>query len=90
MESLEFLHNPLTWVAIGVVLLIAESVSGEGSLLAFGISGLLVALVVWLTALWVGVLWLIVLFAVFGVIISVVTRRIMKNTEHYKDDINTF
>jgi len=90
MESLEFLNNPLSWVAIGIVLLIAESFSGEGSLLAFGISGLLVAVVVWVAALQVGTLWLIVLFTVFGVIISVLTRRILKKTEHYKDDINTF
>ena len=90
MDSLELLNNPLTWAAIGIVLLIAESLSGEGSLLAFGISGLVVALVLWLTGLQVGALWLIVLFTVMGVIVSVVTRRILKKTEHYKDDINTF
>ena len=90
MDFLELLNNPLAWVAIGIVLLIAESLSGEGSLLAFGISGLVVALVVWLTGLQAGPLWLIVLFTVIGVVVSMVTRRILKKTEHYKDDINTF
>ena len=90
MDSLELLNNPLTWAATGIVLLIAESLSGEGYLLSFGISGLVVALVVWLTGVQVGVLWLMVLFAVLGVIISVVTRRILKKTERYNGDINTF
>ena len=90
MDALELLNKPLTWTAIGIILLIAESLSGEGLLLAFGISGLVIALLLWVTGLQIGPLWLIVLFAVVGVIVSMATRRILQKTERLKDDINTF
>ncbi len=90
MDSIELLNNPLTWVAIGIVLLIAEIFSGEGSLLAFGISGLVVALIIWLTGIQIGPLWMLVFFTVMGVIVAKITRRILKRTGRDKDDINTF
>ena len=90
MDLLELSNNPLTWAAVGILLLIAESLSGEGSLLAFGFSGLLVALLLWLTGVHASPLWLLVIFAITGVVVSLVTRRILKRTENYKDDINTF
>ena len=33
-------HTPLAWLGLGVLLMIAEVLSGEGSLLAFGLSAL--------------------------------------------------
>ena len=90
MDILTLLNNPLSWVVIGVILLIAEVFSGDGSLLAFSVSGLLVALIIWLTGMQPGPLWLVVIFTFIGVFTAMFTRRLLKKTEKYKDDINTF
>ena len=44
MALLLLFHAPLAWLGLGVLLMIAEVLSGEGSLLAFGLSALSVAL----------------------------------------------
>ena len=38
MALLLLFHAPLAWLGLGVLLMIAEVLSGEGSLLAFGLS----------------------------------------------------
>ena len=52
MALLLLFHTPLAWLGLGVLLMIAEVLSGEGSLLAFGLSALSVALLLWLRPRW--------------------------------------
>jgi len=90
MELLGILNNPLSWVVIGIVLMIAEIFTGEGTSLSFGTSGFLVAFFLWVTDVQIGPLWLIAIFSVVGVGVLIGIRRLMKKTEHEKEDINTY
>lgn len=90
MELLGILNNPLSWVVIGIVLMIAEIFIGEGTSLSFGISGFAVAFFLWVTGLQIGPLWLIAIFAVAGVGVSKGIRRFMKKAENGREDINTY
>ena len=90
MELLGILNNPLSWVVIGIVLMIAEIFIGEGTSLSFGISGFAVAFFLWITDVQIGPLWLIAIFAVTGVGVSIGIRRLMKKAENRREDINTY
>ena len=88
MEAL--LNDPLTWAAIGLILVIAETISGEGSLLGFGLSGFILGFLIWLFGIDLSPLWLFTIFVAVGVLASILTRRFLAKTEKYKGDINTY
>jgi len=88
MEALLLL--PLSWVAIGLILVIAETLIGDGTLLGFGCSGIILGALIWLLNLKISVLWLLVIFVALGLFVSMLTRRLMKKTERHKGDINTY
>ena len=88
METLLLL--PLTWIAIGLIIRIAETLTGDGTLLGFGCSGIILGALIWLLGLKIGVMWLLVIFVGLGVFVSMLTRRLLKKTERYKGDMNTY
>jgi len=95
MALLLLFHTPLAWLGLGVLLMIAEVLSGEGSLLAFGLSALSVALLLWLSgyqppptpaatlAVWV-------LFTALGVPMAYAIRRLLRARNTDQPDINTY
>jgi membrane protein implicated in regulation of membrane protease activity len=90
MDIASYANDPLTWLAIGVVLLIAELLSGDGSLFAFGLSGLLLSLFLWGTGLQMKAAWIAVIFTFDGVAIAYFARRWIRKSGRYHGDINTY
>jgi membrane protein implicated in regulation of membrane protease activity len=84
------LNSPLSWVAIGLIFVIAETLVGDGTLLSFGCSGIILGAMIWLLDLKLGVLWPLVIFVALSLLVSMLTRRLMKKTGRYKGDINTY
>ena len=88
-------HTPLAWLGLGVLLMIAEVLSGEGSLLAFGLSALSVALLLCLSgyqppATPAATLGVWVLFAALGVPMAYAIRRLLRARNADQSDINTY
>ena len=83
-------HSPAIWVAISLVLLITETLSGDGSLLAFSISGFLTSFLLWMFKPGWHVLWIVAAFFWLGVVLAIFLRRVLKKTEKHQGDINTF
>ena len=90
MSIAEAFHSPAIWAALSFLLLIAETLTGDGSLLAFGISGFLTSLLLWMFNPGCHVLWIVTAFFWIGVVLAFFLRRLLKKTEKHQGDINTF
>jgi membrane protein implicated in regulation of membrane protease activity len=90
MSISDAFHSPAIWVAISLVLLITETLSGDGSLLAFSISGFLTSFLLWMFRPACHALWIIAAFFWIGVVLAFFLRRLLKKTEKHQGDINTF
>ena len=91
MTLLAFLpSSAAVWAIVGILLLISEVLSGDGVLLAFGVSGLILAGVLKLDMVDVSVAWQVVSFAALGIPVAILIRRLLKKTENHRGDINTY
>jgi membrane protein implicated in regulation of membrane protease activity len=90
MDLPTVIQQPLTWAAIGIVLMIAETLSGEGSLLGFGFGAIILSAIIWMFNLILGIPWLVALFAILGFVMSLATRRVLKGNATADSDINTY
>ena len=90
MDLNVIIQQPLTWAALGIILMIAETLSGEGSLLGFGFGAIILSTIIWVFNLTLGIPWLIVCFAILGLVMSLVTRRALKGSATADSDINTY
>ncbi len=76
------------WAILGIVLGIAEVVTGTYVLLAFGVTGLAIAALVLIAPGLLGWQVLLILYGVIGIVLSVIARRLFGQDD--APDINDY
>lgn len=90
MDSMAAMHPALGWAILGVVLLIAEVLITTAFIIPFSAAAFIVAAMVWLKLLPMGILWQGAVFAILGVCLIPVCRRLLLRYAGKTPDINQY
>jgi len=89
-DSLMTMHPSIGWAIVGVLLLIAEVLITTSFLIPFSAAAFIVALLVWLMLLPMGLLWQGTIFALLGVCLIPLSRRLLMKVSDKAPDINQY
>lgn len=90
LDSIAAMNPVIIWAIAGVVLLIAEVLMATSFIIPFSVAAFIVAVLTWLKLLPMGILWQGVVFALLGVLLIPVSRRLLQRFFEDKPDINRY
>lgn len=90
LDSIAAMNPVIIWAIAGVVLLIAEVLMATSFIIPFSVAAFIVAALTWLKLLPMGLLWQGLAFAVLGVCLIPVCRRLLLRTAGKTPDINRY
>ncbi|MEQ1889204.1 MAG: hypothetical protein ABL951_08510 [Alphaproteobacteria bacterium] len=89
-DSLLVIDPVIGWAVAGVVLLIIEILQTTRFFIPFSVSAFVIALLTFFKLLPMGVLWQGVAFALLGVCLIPVSRRLLQRSSNNTPDINRY